>query len=221
MLEELGRRIASLVGRHRLAALSIACATLLGTASAWVDYRQRQTLAEAEGPGALPPGPAPSCEVVDVVDGGTFTLDCGYDEAKPRIYTVGLHCIKAPPLDQQPWGIRARDHLKSIAAHAVAIEPVAFSGTQLVARIHDLDGELNLQMIADGFATVDLANCNDQRYYDAERRAMEEKKGFWAGETSAGLRPPANTFLRGTTRPGPDPGGLFQTHTLIVANARQ
>lgn len=150
----------------------------------------------------MPPGPAPSCDVIDVLDGGTITLDCGYDEAKPRIYAVGLHCIKAPPLDQQPWGSRARDHLESIAAHAVAIEPVAFSGTQLVARVHDLDGELNLQMIANGFAAVDSANCNDQRYYNAERRARKQKKGFWAGE---GLRGMTATFVPGTTRPSPDP----------------
>lgn len=166
---------------RRLAAFWLVSALSLGSASAWLSYLEAEKLAEAEGPLALPPGPAPSCDVIDIHDGDTMKLDCAWDEAKPQIVTVRLYCVDAPELGQEPWGSRARDHLRSITRRAVAIEPVEYDRhRRLVAIAHSEGGELNLRMVGDGFAAVYPKYCRDQRYYDAESSARARGTGIWS-----------------------------------------
>lgn len=166
---------------RRMAAFWLVSALSLGCTSAWLSYLEAEKVAEAEGPLALPPGPAPSCDVLDIHDGDTMKLDCGWDEAKPLIITVRLYCIDAPELAQEPWGRLARDHLRSITGRAVAITPVEWDRhRRLVAIVHSEGGELNLRMVADGFAPVYPKYCRDQRYYHAEGEAQARGSGIWA-----------------------------------------
>jgi endonuclease YncB( thermonuclease family) len=119
--------------------------------------------------------------VLDIHDGDTMKLDCGWDEAKPQIITVRLYCIDAPELAQEPWGKLARDHLRSITGHAVAIKPVEWDRHgRLVAVVHSKGGELNLRMVADGFAPVYPKYCRNQRYYAAETESRARGSGVWS-----------------------------------------
>lgn len=168
--------------RHRrTTAFWLVTMLALGGTSAWFSLRDAEMVAAAEGPGALPFGPAPSCDVVDVHDGDTLKLDCAWDEATPRFLTVRLYCIDAPELDQEPWGNLARDHLRSLAAKVVAIKPVEWDRYgRLVAIIHSMNGELGLRMVTDGFAPVYPKYCRDKRYYDAETSAKTRGDGVWS-----------------------------------------
>lgn len=167
--------------RHRrTTAFWLVTVLALGGTSAWFSLRDAEKVAAAEGPGALPFGPAPSCDVVDVHDGDTLKLDCAWDEETPQILTVRLYCIDAPELNQEPWGNRARDHLRSLAAKAVAIKPVEWDRYgRLVAVVHSMNGELGLLMVADGFAPVYPKYCKDDRYYDAESKVRARGLGIW------------------------------------------
>lgn len=173
--------------RHRrTAAFWFLTAFALGGASSWLSNVETEKIAAVEGTGALPLGPAPSCDVIDVHDGETLKLDCAWDEAKPQIITVRLHCIHSPQLGQEPWGKLSRDHLRSIAALVVAMKPVGWDRHgQLVAILQSQHGELGLRMVADGFARVDPGHCRDERLLEAEADARTAKVGIWA---SAGSR---------------------------------
>lgn len=92
-----------------------------------------------------------------------------------------LYCIDAPELAQEPWGKLARDHLRSITGTAVAIKPVEWdSHRRLVAIVHSKGGELNLRMVADGFAPVYPEYCCDHRYYNAEDVVRTRGAGIWS-----------------------------------------
>lgn len=169
--------------RHRrTTAFWLVTLLAFGGTSAWLTIRDTQKVAAAEEDALLaPPGSAPSCDVISVHDGDTMKLDCGWDEAKPQIITVRLHCIDAPELSQEPWGKLARDHLRSLAAKAVAIKPVERDRYgRLVAVVHSMNGELGLQMVADGYAPVYPKYCRDQRYYDAEGGVRISGVGIWS-----------------------------------------
>jgi len=166
---------------RRTVAFWLVASLALGSTSAWFSIREVEKVAAVEGTLALPPGPAPSCDVVDVHDGDTLKLDCAWDESIPQIISVRLHCIDAPELNQEPWGKLARDHLRQIVAKAVAIKPVEWDRHgRLVAIVHSMHGELGLRMVADGFAPVYPKYCRDQRYYDAERDIRSRSAGIWS-----------------------------------------
>jgi endonuclease YncB( thermonuclease family) len=166
---------------RRLLAFWLVSSLSLGCTSAWFTYQEAEKVADAEGPSALPPGPAPSCDVLDIHDGDTMKLDCGWDEAKPQIVIVRLYCIDAPELGQEPWGKLARDHLRNIAGKVVAIEPVEYDKyRRLVVRVHSSGLYLNLQMVADGFAPVYPKYCKDKRYFEIESGARSSGIGIWS-----------------------------------------
>jgi endonuclease YncB( thermonuclease family) len=120
--------------------------------------------------------------VLNIHDGDTMKLDCGWDEAKPQIVTVRLYCIDAPELAQEPWGKFARDHLRSIAGKAVAIEPVEYDKyRRIVARVYSNGIELNLRMVSDGYAPLYPKYCRDEMYYEAEKGARGRSAGIWSG----------------------------------------
>jgi len=167
---------------RRTAAFWLVAALALGGTSAWFSIRDTEKAAAAEAEALMtPPGMAPSCDVISVYDGDTLKLDCAWDESKPQIVTVRLHCIDAPELNQEPWGRLARDHLRQIAAKAVAIKPVEWDKYgRIVAVVHSMHGELGLRMVADGFAPVYPKHCRDQRYYDSEKDIRTRNAGIWS-----------------------------------------
>ena len=165
---------------RRLATFWLVSLIALGGPSAWLAYRSASSAAEEDSAFPLL-GPAPSCDVLDIHDGDTMKLDCGWQEDKPHIVTVRLYCIDAPELTQEPWGKMARDHLRSITVGAVAIKSVEWDRhRRLVATVFSKGVELNLRMVADGFAPVYPKYCKEQRYYDAERNGRTRAVGVWA-----------------------------------------
>lgn len=169
--------------RHRrTAAFWLVTVLALGGTSAWFSIRDAQKVAVADDDALLtPPGIAPSCDVISIHDGDTLKLDCAWIEGKSQIVTVRLYCVDAPELGQEPWGNRARDHLRSITGRAVAIEPVEYDRhRRLVAIVHSEGGELNLRMVGDGFAAVYPKYCRVRRYFDAEGSARTRGIGIWS-----------------------------------------
>ena len=160
----------------------LVAALALGGTSAWFSIRDTEKAVAAEADALMtPPGIAPSCDVISIHDGDTLKLDCAWDEAKPQVITVRLHCIDAPELKQEPWGKLARDHLRSITGQAVAIVPVEKDRHgRLVAQLHSNGRDLALQMVADGFAPVYPKYCRVQRYYDAEGETRSRGIGIWS-----------------------------------------
>jgi endonuclease YncB( thermonuclease family) len=169
--------------RHRrMTAFWLVTVLALGGTSAWLSIRDAQKVAAADDDAlSTPPGIAPSCDVINVHDGDTMKLDCGWDEAKPQIINVRLHCIDAPELSQEPWGKLAREHLQKITGRAVAVKPVERDRYgRLVAVVHSMNGELGLRMVSDGFAPVYPKYCKDRRYYDAEATVRTSGTGIWS-----------------------------------------
>lgn len=163
-----------------MAVFWLVSALALGGVPAWLTYRSAEKAAE-EDSGFPLLGPAPSCDVLEIQDGDTMKLDCGWVEDKPQIVTVRLYCIDAPEIKQEPWGRMARDRLRSITGTAVAIKPIEWDRhRRLVAIVHSNGRELNLQMVADGFAPVYPKYCRERRYYDAENDVRSRRLGIWS-----------------------------------------
>lgn len=165
---------------RRMAVFWLVSALALGGVPAWLTYRSAEKAAE-EDAGFPLLGPAPSCDVLEILDGDTMKLDCGWQEDKPQIVTVRLYCIDAPEIEQEPWGRMARDRLRSITGTAVAIKPIEWDRhRRLVAIVHSNGRELNLQMVADGFAPVYPKYCRERRYYNAENDVRSRRLGIWS-----------------------------------------
>ncbi len=184
MIRQLSTKIARwFIGpfqNRRMAMFWLVSALSLGGTSAWFEFRAAERAAEEDNPFALL-GPAPACEVVSVHDGDTMKLDCGWSEDKPMIVDVRLHCIDAPELDQEPWGKLARDHLRKLAGNAVAIEVVERDRYhRLVARVIANGEQLNLKMVADGFAAMYPQYCRDRSYYETESSVRTRRVGIWS-----------------------------------------
>jgi endonuclease YncB( thermonuclease family) len=154
----------------------------LGGTSAWLAIQNEPGVSDAdELIMTAPQGIAPTCELINIHDGDTMKLDCGWVENKSSIVTVRLYCIDARELDQEPWGKLARDHLHSITGQVVAIDQVEWDRHgRLVARVYSKGQDLGLRMVADGFAPVYPKYCKDQRYYDAQAVVKPKGLGVWA-----------------------------------------
>lgn len=165
---------------RRLTVFWLVSAFALGGVPAWLTYRSAEKAAEEDSAFPLL-GPAPSCDVLEIHDGDTMKLDCGWQEDKPQIVTVRLYCIDAPEIEQEPWGRMARDHLRKITATAVAIKPVEWDRhRRLVAIVYSKGSELNLRMVSDGSAAVYTKYCPVRTYYDAQSGAQTRAIGIWS-----------------------------------------
>lgn len=131
-------------------------------------------------PGVIPEAIDNTCDVLNVHDGDTLTLDCGINLDRRRILEkVRVHCIDAPELGQEPYGRWARDALKRMAGKAVAMKPVDRDRWgRVVARINH-GGDIGLRMVAQGQAVVYGKYCTDRAYYEAEVMAKAAKLGVW------------------------------------------
>jgi len=118
------------------------------------------------------------CEVASVHDGDTMTLRCPGREA----VKVRLHCIDAPEIEQEPWGRRASDHLEELSGGIVRlVDHGRGRWGRVVGQVFTLDDvNLNLRMVAEGWAPVYPDYCTDMRYYRSQQEAQEGALGIWA-----------------------------------------
>lgn len=143
------------------AVLSLVIALLLGIAASWTSYTSSSKVSSAEDHYGLL-GAAPTCDLVEVLDGRTLKLDCGWDAAQPDIYTIELHCIDVPLLSQA--GVLARDHLSRITSIGLAIKPVRYyDRNRLSALVYSNGRELGAQMVRDGFGQSPPGGCGPDR----------------------------------------------------------
>jgi micrococcal nuclease len=122
--------------------------------------------------------------VTAVNDGDTVTLRMNDREYRTRL--IGLD---APEMGQEPWGGKAREHLRKLLKDSRWRVSVETDITQydkydrLLVYIWSLDDELlNERMILDGYAVLFTIQPNSRyvdRFRKAQRRARKKKKGIW------------------------------------------
>jgi micrococcal nuclease len=125
--------------------------------------------------------------VITVNDGDTITIRMNGREYRTRL--VG---IDAPEMGQEPWGQRAREHLREILKDMrwnIFVE----TDIQLLDKYNRLliyawDGEnrlINEQMLLDGYAVLFTIQPNSRhadRFRKAQQSAREKKVGIWGGD---------------------------------------
>ncbi len=128
--------------------------------------------------------------VIAVHDGDTVTIVMNGREQRCRL--IG---IDAPETGQEPWGFRAKEHLRSLLREQhwqVSVEP----GLEMIDRYDRLlvylwtrDNQLiNEQMLGDGYAVLFTYQPNSKyvaRFVKAQRTARQKKLGIWGPD---GLR---------------------------------
>lgn len=124
------------------------------------------------------------CEVLSVYDGDTLTLQCPKNPEKTK---VRMYCIDTPEMKQEPWGKRARDHLRSIVGKNVRVVEINKDRYgRTVGEVYAGQVNLNVAQVEAGQAAVYDAYCKKPKEYKAaEERAKSAKKGIWA---SSGLQ---------------------------------
>jgi len=121
------------------------------------------------------------CGVSRVVDADTVRLDCGPGRHDLR---VRLACIDAPELAQAPWGQLATAHLSQLTGRRVELISLGTDRwNRVIGRLLDAGGEdINLRMVADGWAAVYPRYCTDRAYYRAQAAARERAIGIWMSD---------------------------------------
>lgn len=122
------------------------------------------------------------CDVLSIHDGDTLTALCNGRKERVR-----FHCIDAPEMKQEPWGVWSRDHLRAIATPTVRlVERDRDRYGRMVAEVYAVDaggGEnLNMAQTWAGHAVVYPRYCRDADYYDAEQAARSARVGVWERE---------------------------------------
>jgi endonuclease YncB( thermonuclease family) len=124
------------------------------------------------------PKAADECEVIKIYDGDTMTLQCPNSSEPTK---VRMYCIDTPEMKQSPWGIQARDHLRSITGKTVrlvAIDKDRYG--RVVGEVFDGDVNLNLAQVKAGKAAVYHTYCDKPEYNQAERESKQARLGIWA-----------------------------------------
>ncbi|MDM8560562.1 thermonuclease family protein [Candidatus Parabeggiatoa sp. HSG14] len=117
------------------------------------------------------------CEVLKIYDGDTMTLQCQGKSEKTR---VRMYCIDTPEIKQKPWGIQARNHLRSITGKVVQLVEVEKDNYgRMVGEVYDGEINLNLAQVEMGQAAVYDAYCKKSEYKVAENQAKKAKLGIW------------------------------------------
>ncbi len=122
--------------------------------------------------------------VVAVNDGDTVTI-----RVDGRRYRTRLIGIDAPEMGQEPWGQRAKEHLRGILKGLhwrVLIEGGVEQYdkyNRLLVYLWTEDNRLvNEQMLRDGYAVLFTMQPNSKyadRFVKAQRLARQEKRGIW------------------------------------------
>lgn len=119
--------------------------------------------------------------VVGVHDGGTITVLI--DNRQEKVRLIG---IDAPALDQAPWGVQARDALRSLTdGKMVRLETdvtLRDQSKSLLAYVYVGELFINAEMIRQGQAVLstvppNVAHVED--YRKAQQEAREAGRGVW------------------------------------------
>jgi micrococcal nuclease len=123
-------------------------------------------------------------QMVAVNDGDTVTIRMNNREYRTRL--IG---IDAPELGQEPWGEKAREHLRKLLKEAgwtVSVETDIVKYDKydrlLVYLWSDDKTLINERMILDGYAVLFTIQPNSKyvdRFVKAQRIARQEKRGIW------------------------------------------
>jgi endonuclease YncB( thermonuclease family) len=118
------------------------------------------------------------CEVIKVYDGDTLTLQC---PGRSELTKVRMYCIDTPEIKQTPWGIQARDHLRSIIGKTVQLKEFDKDRYgRIVGEVYSGDVNLNLAQVKAGKAAVYRSYCKESEYELAEKQAQTAKSGIWS-----------------------------------------
>ncbi len=122
--------------------------------------------------------------VIAVNDGDTVTIVMNNREHRTRL--IG---IDAPEMGQEPWGEKAREHLRKLLKEnhwRVSVETDIEEYdkyNRLLVYLWTPDGELlNERMLLDGYAVLFTIQPNSKyvdRFVKAQRIARQEKIGIW------------------------------------------
>lgn len=124
--------------------------------------------------------PASAQTVLRVSDGDSITVQINGDHQRIR-----LACIDAPELQQDPFGLEARDRLQILlpVGTTIQLRPMAQDRFgRLVAEVFHLGQNLNLQLVREGQAVVYrqfLQGCDRNAYLPAEFAARQQRLGLW------------------------------------------
>jgi micrococcal nuclease len=131
---------------------------------------------------AAPPGQ--DARIVAVNDGDTVTI-----VMNNRKYRTRLIGIDAPEMGQEPWGRKAREHLRTLLKGyrwRVSLEEDVEQRdkyNRLLVYLWLTDGEmLNERMLRDGYAvlfTIQLNSKYAEWFRKAQQSAQESKRGIW------------------------------------------
>ena len=122
------------------------------------------------------PSATDGCEVLNIYDGDTMTVQCQGKETKVRLY-----CIDAPEMGQTPWGKQSRDHLRSIAGNTVKLVSIDKDRYgRVVGEVYRGEVNLNLAQVTAGQVAVYDAYCKKPEYFQEEQRATRAKLGIWS-----------------------------------------
>lgn len=122
--------------------------------------------------------PSDECEVTKVYDGDTLTLQCP-NQSEPT--KVRMYCIDTPEIKQTPWGIQARDHLRSIIGKTVQVKAIEKDRYgRIVGEVYSGNVNLNLAQVKAGKAAVYRSYCKKSEYELAEKQAQAAKSGIWS-----------------------------------------
>jgi len=123
------------------------------------------------------------CELHKISDGDTVVATC--DKQKIHIRLAG---IDAPEMGQTPYGEQSR---AALAQRLPARFDLHYLGQDYYHRslgiLYDITRDVNLAMIADGYAFAYAGKDTPPAYRQAEKQARQYRKGFWAA-----YKPPEN-----------------------------
>ena len=135
---------------------------------------------------------------IDTIDGDTIDVKVAEEPAPQHHHKIRLHGIDAPEI-RQPYGVEAKLHLHElITTHSsngitLTIRDATCTYGRyigvLTTGVPTID--LNLKMVADGFARA----CFGPDYEDAQKSAQARKSGIWAQDN--GGQSPAEYRKRG------------------------
>ncbi len=116
------------------------------------------------------------CTVLSIYDGDTMTLRCVGQKVKVRLY-----CIDTAEMKQTPWGIQARDYLRSITPKKVSLVKIDTDRYgRIVGEVYSDQLNLNLALIKASKAAVYNTYCKKPEYKKAERHAKKSHNGIWS-----------------------------------------
>ncbi|MEN2986567.1 MAG: thermonuclease family protein, partial [Thermodesulfovibrionaceae bacterium] len=129
-------------------------------------------------------------KVVSIHDGDTISITIksflGISLKTEKVRLIG---IDAPEIEQKPWGIKAKNHLKKLIKESDWLVRLEFDIQhkdrygRLLAYVWDKNGKMvNYMMVRDGYAVLYTVPPNVKYVnllINAQRLARQEGKGIW------------------------------------------